>query len=141
MDSIMSWNYLGNKSAVKIILSAHVKASNPNLIGATTEPGVYEIFYKNTSIGKASTVPISVPPYGSIVIQPRVVVDGVPVELGMEILDDMQKNNMQITVEVKGHVIAKVGIMKVQTEILCTLVTDASDLPERTKFTSRKCVY
>eukprot|EP00929_Paragymnodinium_shiwhaense_P103161 TRINITY_DN6646_c0_g1_i1.p1 TRINITY_DN6646_c0_g1~~TRINITY_DN6646_c0_g1_i1.p1 ORF type:complete len:321 (+),score=51.95 TRINITY_DN6646_c0_g1_i1:95-1057(+) len=141
VQSIVSWNYLGNKSAVKIVLTTSVRASNPNIIGATTDPGTYEIFYKKKIIGNASTVPLVVPPYGSIVIHPKVLVDGVPVELGMEMLDDMQNNHMQLTVHVKGKVIAHVGFMKVQTTILCTLVTDASELPKRTRFTRRKCVY
>jgi hypothetical protein len=131
----------GASSAIDMTMETTVSASNPNLIGAHALPGVFDISYKNDTIGRARTKSLTIGPMATIVIKVAVAVNEIPADLGIDMLSEMQNHNMELPILVTGTVIAEVGMLKVRTTIKCDLKTDCSKLPAETKFTYKKCTY
>eukprot|EP00401_Gymnodinium_catenatum_P069508 CAMPEP_0117621802 /NCGR_PEP_ID=MMETSP0784-20121206/87819_1 /TAXON_ID=39447 /ORGANISM="" /LENGTH=159 /DNA_ID=CAMNT_0005425733 /DNA_START=75 /DNA_END=554 /DNA_ORIENTATION=- len=115
-------------------------STNPNVVGAEALPGTFNIIYKNITIGKAFSLEQGIPPLSSTVMHVSVKVDGVPGNLGLEMMREMQNSNMLLPISCTGSVTAKVGYMKVLATIRCDLVCDISVLPE-TRFTKKVCTY
>lgn len=130
-----------NITAVHMVLQSKVRATNPNIIGASADPGVFSITYKGQVIGHATTPALSIAPFGTIDLTVDVRVDGVPAAMGVGMMREIQDSDTTLALKILGNVTAHVWVWSVTSVTSCFLRTDVSGLPDKTKFTEKTCHY
>merc|ERR1712232_176899 len=138
-------------------LQSTVVANNPNLIGATTLPGTFNVFYKDDLLGTAGVRPLTIPGRGSTNLTVDVSIKGVSPIMGMRMVQELLDNKYQLRLSVQGFVTACVGPLRAKAHAECDLRADISPflhLSEQqeelarvegtfpsTEFSERKCAY
>jgi hypothetical protein len=108
-------------------LTADVQFSNPNYIGTTTEPGVFEVIYDGGIMAWGTTDVCSVGPQSSSDMQVDVTVKFTEA-MAAAIVNEVIANNMELKVQAKVLVVAKVAFLRIKTHVHCDITAATTRL-------------
>lgn len=136
----------GSGSELRLEFAATVTVRNPNLIGASTEPGAFTVFYEDTKLGSSVIEEMEIDGKSSTSVDVLVPVADLPVEVGQAMLENVAKNGGLLTTKSRATVLAKLPLFKVTSAsafsfeatsvTTCTMTADINKLPE---FAARNC--
>lgn len=120
------------QSLININLTVVAEVSNPSPIPARADPGVFAIRCHDVVIGSAVFQSVALPPNGRANLTAHAVVDRVPGDVGVLMLQDILAPPYQLTIAVEGTVTARVGtLLQVQCATSCNISTSISANPRK----------
>jgi hypothetical protein len=123
-------------------LVADVSFWNPNLIGATTEPGAIKVFFGSEVMCHGTAGATTVGPRSTSTLRTELVVQ-FNEALAQKIMATVMANNFQLNVSADARVVVPMGPVRVKVDTHCKLTTDALKvLTDPTGVISkRECTY
>lgn len=135
--------HLDDGAMITMKLQSNVTLYNPNLVGASTQNGTFQVFYKDKLLGDGDVKPLTVPPLGSTKVGVDIAIKGVSVIVGMEMMQELVRSGWKLRVDVHGTVVIFVGQVEVDASSQCAMTSDVSDYMETRErlFSKRDCLY
>uniref|UniRef100_A0A7S4SMJ1 Late embryogenesis abundant protein LEA-2 subgroup domain-containing protein n=1 Tax=Alexandrium monilatum TaxID=311494 RepID=A0A7S4SMJ1_9DINO len=136
----------GSPADLRLEFAATVSVRNPNIIGATTLPSRFSVYYQDTEISSSALEEMAIDAQSSESMDVTVPVAGVPGPLAQAMMEDIADRQGVFATETRLSVVTRLPLLKVfskhfftyevESMTKCTLTSDVQHLPE---FRARKC--
>jgi len=121
--------------------SAEVEFFNPNLVGATTEPGTFEVLYKGAVMSYGKMGSITAGPKSSSALRVDVTAKFTE-EMAQSIMAEVM-STWELKVKADVNTVAKVGLMGIKTRVQCDITASVTTLLQKPEdvLTEKVCTY
>lgn len=136
-------SHLDDSALITMKLKSNITLHNPNLIGADSENGTIQVFYKDSALGEGKVNPLYLPPWGTVRLAIDIDIKGVSAIVGMEMMQEMVRTGWNLHIDVHGSVLFFVGRLGIRASCICAMTSDVSDYVETRErvFSKRDCSY